>query len=125
MHWRSFFFVAAIAWTSLACASQDFTATSSAVAILQALSPVHAEITRRIQAQGSLENAGVGVKLPVMTDRDREYILEDGYITTAGTIVAHNSKYHVLVVLEPLYKTGVVSWTCKVVPESSAPRACR
>ena len=118
-------FIACAPLPLLAMANQDFTATSSAAAIITAVGPVRAEITRRIEAQKTLVQAGVGAALPPMSARERQYILEGGHVTSSGTIVGFNSKYGVLVVLEPLYSGGAVEWRCKVVPVTAAPKACQ
>jgi hypothetical protein len=106
-------------------ADEDFTARSSAMAIITAVGPVRADITRRIEAQKTLLGAGAGATLPPMTTRERQYTLEGGHITSSGTIVGFNGKYGVLVVLEPLYTGATVEWRCKVVPVTAAPRACQ
>ena len=122
---RAVIFLLVVAQPNFVAASQDFTSTSSAVAIIQSLSPVVAQITKNIEVQKSLEGAGLSAKLPSTSERESQYGIEGGHITTAGTIVAHNSKYRVLVVMEPMYKGGTVAWACKVVPVTSAPKACR
>ncbi len=105
--------------------SQDFTSTSSATGIIQSFSAAKSEITRKIEAQRSLENAGVGVALPPMPENDKGYLLEGGHITSNGTLVGFNSKYRVLVVLEPTYRAGAVVWRCKVVPATASPKSCQ
>jgi len=112
-------------WSLAAYGSQDFTSTSSATGIIQSLSKTKSEITRKIEAQKSLENAGLGVALPAMTEKDRGYLLEGGHITSNGTLVGFNSKYRVLVVLEPTYRSGAVEWRCKVIPATASPKSCQ
>ena len=108
-----------------AYASQDFTPVSSAAAIITAVGPLRAEITRKIEMSKTLSRVGEGFSLPALSDQERLYSLESGHITSAGTIVGFNSKYGVVVVLEPSLKNGRAEWRCKVLPTSAAPKACR
>jgi len=120
--------VAALLSASIAApslASQDFTARSSASAIITAAGPVRAAITRKIESQKSLAHAGDGFALPHISDRERQYSLEAGHITSSGTIVGYNNKYGVVVILEPTYEQGKTEWRCKVLPASAASRECQ
>lgn len=106
-------------------ASEDFTPVSAAAAIITAVGPVRTEIAQKIEASNALARVGEGVALPTLSDRDRRYGLESGHITSGGTIVGYNSKYGVVVVLEPTLDGRTVEWRCKVLPVTAAPRACR
>lgn len=106
-------------------ASQDFTAKSAAAVIITSVGATRAEISRKIELQKSVTNAGVGLALPSVPSREKVYGLESGHITSNGTLVGYNSKYGVVVILEPTYTAGEVQWRCKVLPLAAASRECQ
>lgn len=47
-----------------------------------------------------------------------------GWVTTAGAIVIQNTKFAVVVLQEPTFDQGKVTWSCVVHPVEAKPKLC-
>lgn len=47
-----------------------------------------------------------------------------GWVTTGGAIVIQNNKFAVVVVQEPIFDQGKVTWSCVVHPGNAKPNLC-
>jgi hypothetical protein len=47
-----------------------------------------------------------------------------GWVTTSGAIVIQSTKFDVVVVQEPSFDQGKVTWSCVVHPTEAKPNVC-
>lgn len=122
--WKGLVVSVLLAGNSIAWANQDVTSKSAAAAIITATSLARDEVGRNISRQKSIQGSGIDVKLRTVLQTERGYFdygMDQGLVSTNGTIVGFNKKFGVLVVFEPKLEAGAVVWICKVLPIESTP----
>lgn len=118
------FFLAALL-TAIAFASYgDYTARASLADTEQSIAPLQTRIAENILAKTSTADSGTALDPPVSISSypDTDFLK----VASDGTIVFRSKKHGQIIVLEPAYKAGIVSWKCTgSSPEKNLPIKCR
>jgi len=109
---------------SVAPADQPIDQKAAVSGVITGLGPTRAEVEKRILERRSTAGAGEGVVVRQFPASSQEF-LSYGTVSANGTLVGFNQKWGVVVVLDPLYGNGAVTWRCKVFPPVAAPQACK
>jgi len=58
------------------------------------------------------------------TEYSKNALIDFGWITDSGAIIAYNKKLSTIVVLEPVEVEGKIDWECVVYPQNAQPKVC-
>lgn len=118
------FFLAALLTMFAAVSYGDYAARASLANALQSTDGLRAEITENILSKATTVGAG---DLQTPPAQSQQVPLTD-YLKVAsdGTIVFRSAKHGQIIVLEPAFNAGVVSWKCTgSKPDKNLPVYCR
>jgi hypothetical protein len=96
----------------------DYKERAANAAIFDESLALRQSIEVRIQALGTVENSGFGIKVP----DDRNYKAD---VTRDGTVILQGLRYGHVLVLTPSLDQGVVSWSCMGGPPKDMHLQCK
>ncbi len=118
-------FLLAALLASIAIASYgDYSARASVSDTMQSVAPLQNQNTEVVISQGALANAGAALDPPVVKQSfpNADFLK----VSTDGTIIFRSSKHGQIIVLEPAFSAGAVSWKCTgSKPGKNLPIKCR
>lgn len=118
------FFLAALLAAIAFSAYGDYAARASLSNSMQSIAPLQTRIAENILSKTSTQDAGTDLDPPVTISSypDADFLK----VASNGTIVFRSKKHGQIIVLEPAYNAGVVSWKCTgSSPAKNLPIKCR
>ena len=118
------FFVALFAALFIWASYSDFTARAALSLTWYEITPLREKITEIIKKQRTVANSGVSLVQPIK----EQAVQSADYVKVAsdGTIVFRSAKHGQIIVFEPSYAAGEVTWKCiGSKPEKNIPQECR
>ena len=119
--------VTALAATSLSlgiCSADESVRLSAVIVhLISKTAPIRLEIEQRALSNNTIERSGAGIYLPLNSE---SYGPSLSLVTVRGTISISNSKFRLLIVLEPVLRNGNMEWICTTTNiDASKSENCR
>ena len=87
--------------------------------LIRATSQAQEEINKRISQHQSITAAGAGLQIE-LSGRVKE-----GFISNDGVIVVAGEDPPAVVIFQPTFASGVVTWKCSGLPKKHMPSSCQ
>jgi hypothetical protein len=114
-----FFLILLILVLPMMSTTDCYTPRAKVTELLRAANNVHEDINKRISQHQSITAAGVGLQIE-LSGRVKE-----GFVSSDGVIVVAGEDPPAVVIFQPTFANGEVTWKCSGFPKKYMPPLCR